>query len=162
MTKAAVLMRDLICVYHPEFVHSSDMRRCGLRRPDLFNVERLVEESLSAVGRYEFVDAAHYDFSDLSDSKTTTVNLKSRQAEIGNCEGKIGSLRITAYNPHRDRLDFFYVPARDLDYVRIPCYGKEAYKERIKFTWSDHSDHYNWFEDFRVSTFVDLAQAVDD
>ncbi len=161
MTRETVLMRDLICVYHPEFVQSRDMRRCGLRRPDLFNVERLVEESLAAVGGYEFVDAAYYDFSDLSDSKTTTVNLKTRRAEIGNCEGKIGSLRITAYNPHRDRLDYFYVPARDMDFVREPCYGKAGHKERIKFTWSHRNDHYNWFEDFRVSTFVDLAQAVD-
>jgi hypothetical protein len=47
MSRELVLMRDLICQYHPEFVSSSDMRRCGLRRPDLFNVERLVEESLA-------------------------------------------------------------------------------------------------------------------
>lgn len=162
MTRETVLMRDLICIYHPEFVISRDMRRCGLHRPDLFNVERLVEESLAAVGGYEFVDADYFDFSDFSDSKTTTVNLKTRQVEIGNVEGKIGALRITAYNPHRDRLDFFYVPARDLDYVRSPCYGKQAHKERIKFRWNHHNDHFNWFEDFRLSSFVELAQAVDD
>ena len=162
MTRETVLMRDLICLYHPEFVSSSDMRGCGLRRPDLFNVERLVEESLAAVGGYEFVDAEGYDFSDYSDSKTTSVNLKTRRAEIGNCETKIGALRITAYNPHRDRLDYFYVPTRDMNYVRRPCYGNNSHKERIIFNWNHNWDHYNSFDDFRVPSFVDLAQARDD
>jgi hypothetical protein len=160
MTRETVLMRDLICIYHPEFVSSQDMRRCGLHRPDLFNVERLVEESLAEVGGYKFVDAAHYDFSDFSDSKTTTVNLKTRTAMVGNVEGKIGALRITAYNPHRDRLDFFYVPQRDMDSVRVACYGKAAHKERIFITWNPQ-DHYNSFHDFLVKDFVELAQACD-
>jgi hypothetical protein len=161
MTREAVLMRDLICIYHPEFVSSQDMRRCGLRRPDLFNVERLVEESLAEVGGYKFVDADYYDFDDFSDSKTTTVNLNTRRAEIGNVEGKIGALRITAYNPHRDRLDFFYVPQRDMNSVRMPCYGISSHKERIYFKWNHHHDHYNSFHDFKVQDFVELAQARD-
>jgi hypothetical protein len=162
MTREVVLMRDLICQYHPEFVSSSDMRRCGIRRPDLFNVERLVEESLEAVGGYQFVDADHYDFDDYSDSKTGSVNFKTRRVEIGNVETKIGALRITVYNSHRDRLDYFFVPSRDLDFVRSPCYGNQSHKERIQFTWNHNKDHFNWFEDFRVSSFVELAQARDE
>ena len=161
MSREVVLMRDLICQYHPEFVNSTDMRQCGLRRPDLFNVERLVEESLEAVGGYKFVDADHYDFDDFSDSKTGSVNFKTRRVEINSVETKIGALRITVYNSHRNKLDYFFVPSHKLDYVRSPCYGNNSHKERIQFTWSHHNDCYNWFDRFRVGSFVELAQCRD-
>lgn len=162
MSRELVLMRDLICQYHPEFVSSSDMRRCGLRRPDLFNVERLVEESLAATGGYNFVNTDHYDFDDYSDSKVGSINLKTRAGQIGGVDGKIGALRITVYNPIRERLDYFFVPSRDLDYVRKPSYGKQMFRERIQFFWTQAGDHFNYFEDFRLPNFVELAQARDE
>ena len=56
MSKNLVLMRDVICIYHPEFRISKDLRAYGMKHPEIFNVERLIEESLAAVGPYEFVD----------------------------------------------------------------------------------------------------------
>jgi hypothetical protein len=159
MSKNLVLMRDVICIYHPEFRVSRDLRAYGIKHPDIFNVERLVEESLAAVGPYEFVDEEGYDFTDLSDSKTTTINANTRVGTIGSVETKIGALRITAYNPFKDAADYFYVSKRDLKYVKSPCYGVNDHKERILFTYSKRGDNYNMFEDYRVRNFEELARA---
>ena len=159
MSKNLVLMRDVICIYHPEFRKSRDLQSYGLKHPDIFNVERLIEESLSAVGNYLLVDREGYDFSDYSDSKTTTVNLNSRVGTVSSVETKIGALRITAYNPFKNAADYFFVSRQDLKYVKSPCYGVNDHKERIKFTYSKKSDSYGMFEDYRVDNFKELAQA---
>jgi hypothetical protein len=159
MSKNLVLMRDVICVYHPSFNSSRDLRKFGLEMPDRFNIERLIEETLAAIGPYHYVDEAGYDFTDYSDSKTTTINANTRVGSIGSVETKIGALRITAYNPFKDAADFFYVSKRDLKYVKSPCYGINAHKERIVFNYSKKADHYGIFEDYRVKDFRALARA---
>ena len=159
MSKSLVLMRDVICVYHPEFRKSPDLRSYGLKHHDIFNVERLIEESLAAVGPYRFVDEEGYDFTDFSDSKTTTINANTRTGTIGSVETKIGALRITAYNPFKDAADYFYVRKRDMKYVKSPCYGNNDHKERILFRWTEKGDNYNMFEDYRVRSFEELARA---
>jgi hypothetical protein len=158
LTKESVLMRDVITKYHPRFLNSADLRKVGLECPGYFNVEFLVEETLAAIGGYQFVDEEGYDFDDFSDSKTTTVNANTGVVTIGNVETKVGALRITAYHPGKNCLDYFFVPARDLNRVKMPCYGKSQFKERILFTYSKkYHDHYGWFEDYRVNDFVELA-----
>ena len=159
MSKSLVLMRDVICIYHPEFRASKDLRTYGMKHPDIFNVERLIEESLAAVGPYEFVDKEGYDFTDLSDSKTTTINANTRVGTISSVETKIGALRITAYNPFKESADYFYVSKRDVKYVKSPCYGNNDHKERILFKYSTKGDAYGMFEDYRVKSFEDLARA---
>ena len=159
MSKNLVLMRDVICIYHPEFRVSKDLRAYGMKHPEIFNVERLIEESLAAVGPYELVDREGYDFTDLSDSKTTTINANTRIGTISSVETKIGALRITAYNPFKESTDYFYVSKRDLKYVKSPCYGNNDHKERIVFTYSKKGDTYNMFEDYRVKSFQELATA---
>jgi hypothetical protein len=160
MSKHSVLMRDVICQYHPEFRKSRDLCEYGMKHADIFNVERLVEESLAALGPYFFVDQPGYDFTDFSDSKTTTININTRVGSIGSVENKIGALRITSYNPHKDCLDYFFVSKRDLKHVKLPCYGVNEHKERIVFRWNAKHDHYNSFEDFRVNDFKALARAM--
>ena len=159
MDKNQILMRDIICIYHPEFIASRDLRKYGMKHPTIFNVERLIEESLASVGPYSFVDKEGYDFTDFSDSKTTTINANSRVGTISSVETKIGALRITAYNPFKDKADYFYVSKRDIKYVKSPCYGKNDHKERILFSYSKKGDTYGMFEDYRLKTFEDLAMA---
>ena len=159
MSKSLVLMRDVICVYHPSFSSSSDLQKFGLEMPERFNIERLIEETLAALGPYRYVDEAGYDFTDYSDSKTTTINANTRVGTIGSVETKIGALRITAYNPFKDAADFFYVSKRDLKYVKSPCYGVNDHKERILFTYTAKGDTYNTFDDYRVKNFRELALA---
>jgi hypothetical protein len=159
MSKSLVLMRDVICIYHPEFRASRDLRAYGMKHSSIFNIERLVEESLAAVGPYEFVDQEGYDFTDLSDSKTTTINANTRVGTISSVETKIGALRITAYNPFKESADYFYVSKRDMKYVKSPCYGNNDHKERILFKYSTKGDAYGMFEDYRVKSFEELARA---
>ena len=159
MSKSLVLMRDVICVYHPSFSSSPDLQKFGLEMPERFNIERLIEETLAALGPYRYVDEAGYDFTDYSDSKTTTINANTRVGTIGSVETKIGALRITAYNPFKDAADFFYVSKRDLKYVKSPCYGVNDHKERILFTYTAKGDTYNTFDDYRVENFRELALA---
>ena len=152
-------MRDVICVYHPSFSTSADLQKFGLEMPDRFNIERLVEETLAAVGPYSYVDQEGYDFTDYSDSKTTTINANTRVGTVGSVETKIGALRITAYNPFKDAVDFFFVSRQELPYVKSPCYGVNNHKERIVFSYSKKGDHYGLFEDYRVKNFRALARA---
>ena len=160
MSKESVFMTEIITQYHPDFVTSRDMKKAGLSRPDYFNVEFLVEESLAAIGGYKYVDMEGYDFSDYSDSKTTTVNANTGVVTIGSVETKIGALRITAYNPFKQSTDFFFVPATDVSRVKLPCYGNNSHKERILFTYSKkYHDDYGYFEEFRVKDFPSLACA---
>ena len=159
MSKNLVLMRDVVVEYHPDFQKSSDLCKHGLEHPHHFNIEHLIEESLAAAGGLRFVNCAGYDFlPDYSDSKTVSVNENTRKAEINSVENKVGALRITAYNPHTDSVDFFFVPHRDLLEIKLPCYGVSAHKERVQFTYSEKG-HYNYFEDFRCGSFKELAKA---
>lgn len=160
MTKNEVLMRNVICRYHPAFKKSPDLQEYGVKHSDIFNTVRLVEECLAALGPYDFVDAEGYDFTDYSDSKTTTVNVNTGIVTITGVESKIGALRITAFNPFKNSLDFFFLPKQDLDIVKQDCYGKNEHRQRVVFNYSRQvADNYCSFEKYRVPSFKDLALA---
>ena len=169
MTKHSVFMRDIVSLYHPEFKKSADLRRYGKKHAEIFNIERLIEESLAEVGGYDFVDEAGRDFNcDYnSDSKTVTVvnNGGLRQAKvliIGSVENKIGSLRVTIYNPWKNSVDFMYIPRRD-SFVLQENDGTSGsasgLKQRIRTSWNPHRDDYNRLERYRLSSFEELALA---
>lgn len=161
MSKNFVLMRDVICKFHPAFVKSADLRKYGLEHSVIFNIERLIEESLAAIGGYNFVDEAGYDFDCRwwSDSKTTTVipDGNSKSIIISSIENKIGSLRVTIYNPYKDSVDFMYIPRKDVQAIKEPNYGKNSYKEKIRARWNESRDYYNSCDRFRVGSFEELA-----
>ena len=112
---------------------------------------------------YDFVDEDGRDFNDRwnSDSKTTTVipDGNSRTAVISSIENKIGSLRVTIYNPFKNAVDFMYIPHREVQILKEPNYGKNSYKEKIRARWSERKDYYNSCHDFLVSSFEKLALA---
>jgi hypothetical protein len=164
-------MQEIVCKYHPEFKNSSDLKRYGVKYADIFNIERLVEESLAAVGGYDFVDEAGRDFNDKdnSDSKTVTVvcNSRARSAKviiIGNVQTKIGSLRVTSFNPFRNRLDYFYIPKSGVDLLKENDGAKKrtvsGQLQRIRSAWSE-KNQYTKLEKYRVPDFEALAQASD-
>lgn len=160
MNKNYKLIEEIVNKYHPEFKNNTEYQKFALEYHDILNVERLVEYTLAYVGNMEFVDEEGFDFLPCySDSKTTTVNQNSRKVEIGSVENKIGALRITAYNPIKNAVDFFYVPKDNVPDVIRDCFGKHQFKKRIMFNWNE-KDHYNSFEKYRVSTFEELAKAT--
>lgn len=164
MSKNFVLIRDVIIKYHPDFVKNRTLQKMALSRPHIFNVERLIEEALAAVGGYNFVDEAGRDFDcpNNSDSKTASL-LRNKQSAItltiSSVECKIGSLRVTIYNPFADRVDFMYISEKDIKSVKRACYGKNEHSQRIVGSWNQFTDSYNSMEDFRKWSFEELATA---
>jgi len=162
MSKNLVLMRDVICRYHPEFRRSRDLQAYGIKHADIFNVERLIEQSLAAVGGYDVVDEAGRDFNCPwnSDSKTATLHPDRSKAcgraRLNNVENKIGSIRATIYNPFQDRLDFMYVPHDRL----LAHKERKSYDQQwLTLRWHPMLDHYHGFTDCLVADFEELALA---
>lgn len=158
MSKQRTFLKEVIIPNLPQLFATEEAKEYALRNPHIYNVEHLVELCLAKVGGYDFVDAEGYDFSDLSDSKTTTVNEKTLVLTVGSVETKIGSLRICAYNPIKETIDYFYMTQRQLRSTALPCYGNNDHKERILARWNAARDDYNSFEQFRVASFEALAK----
>lgn len=166
VSKNQVFMRDIISKYHPKF-STRARRQWGTEMADDLNVERLFEQCLAEVGGYDRVDEAGRDFNDPwnSDSKTCSVRSKPDskwllyEGRIKSVESKIGSLRVAIFNPYKNRIDFAYVPKKDVDLLSRQGCGKGMFKKHIKFTWNFKKDHYNSFEQFRVRDFEALATA---
>lgn len=169
MSKSLVLMRDVICLYHPAFRKSADLRSYGMKHPHIFNVERLIEESLAAVGPYKFIDGDHCDFSDGTDSKTASIrvnpakpNGNSYVGEISGVETagggrKIGALRCTIYNPHQDELKYYFLPLQMWrDYITIHPTSQVG---KIMYTYNRPLDYIARFEGHQCRDFVELARA---
>lgn len=166
MSKERALMRDVITKYHPEFKTNKKMSAYGVKNPEIFNVELLMDQCLSAVGRYRYVDEYGRDFddSDDSDGKTSTMRCSDKKLIVRSVECKIGSLRITAWNEVLDRLHFFYVPRQCLETIKT--WAGMGKKEWICARWTPANrwypdGHYNKMERYRVADFETLA-AVND
>lgn len=158
MSKQRTFLRDIIIPTLPELFPTEATKSYALSNPHIYNVEHLVELCLAKLGTYEFVDEEGYDFTDLSDSKTTTVNERTLVMTISSVETKIGSLRICAYNPIKESVDFFFLTHQQLRAYALPCYGNNSHKERLLARWNAGRDCYNQFEQFRVKTFQELAK----
>lgn len=142
--------------------------------PTSVDVENLVEHALAFDGNYKFVDESKRDFDDIddSDSKTVTVNVNSRKAEIIGLENKIGSIRITVFNTlSSEEISYLYIPRQWVTVMKRPCYGINEGKERFIITWSEkrpkkYKDkkigYFNQFEKFRVDSFEVLAEMTDE
>lgn len=169
MSKSLVLMRDVICVYHPKFRKSRDLRSYGLSNPDIFNVERLIEESLAAIGPYEFIDGDHEDFSDGTDSKTASIRANperpggnSFKGEIAGVETagggrKAGALRCTIYNPHKDNLKFYFLP-KSMWQNHITIHPTSMVG-KIVYNYHKPTDFINKLAGYECANFEELARA---
>lgn len=156
MCKRTVFLEKILLVHVPHVLPS---KKIALKNPEAYNIEHLTEVALAELGGYKFVDEEGYDFTDFSDCKTTSTNSKTNIVTINSIENKIGALRIICYNHNKQDLDYFFVPANKLHLVALPCYGKNSHKQRIRAKYNVAGDHYNQFEQYRVTDFVTLAQA---
>ena len=159
--KARALLRDDIIPHHPFFKDASDAQKAAaLADPLIFNVEHMVEVVLAIRGKYDFVDAEGYDFSDYSDSKTAILD-KRGICDVGGVESKIGAIRLTVYLPQLDRLDYFFIPKQSLDRLKRACYGVNDHKQRLRLSYSMAHDHWNSYEPYRLFSSEALALAED-
>ena len=171
MSKKLTLMRDVICRYHPRFRKSADLKKHGLENPEHFNIERLVEESLAALGPYKYVDGSHFDYDDGSDCKTASIRLNptlpGRNTYSGEIAGvstagggqKAGSLRCTIYNPHRNggELRFYYLPLK-MWRKHITIHPSSGVG-KIMYTYNRIHDDIIKFDGYECASFEELARA---
>lgn len=162
-------MRDVISIYHPEFRKSKSLRAYGMKFPDIFTVERLIEESLAAVGSYKFTDGDHADFSDGTDSKTSSIGINptvpggnSHAGVITGVETvggvrKAGALRCTVYNPHKDSLKFYFLPKSMWSkHITINTASRRG---GVHYCYHKPCDHIFKFDGYECSSFEELALA---
>lgn len=167
MNKHYALMRDVIIAHHPGFVGNKELCKFGLDRAEIFNVEKLVEESMAALGPYNLVSGAHFDFTDGSDCKTSSIYTTSTSTTDVSYRGEIsgvqtasgnlkhGALRCVIYNPHRDETLYYFLP---YDFwinsvTRHPTTGVG----KIKYTYNSSRDSIAKFSGLRLSTFAELV-----
>jgi len=163
--KNETILKEIIFKHHPDFQDSRVLKK---QNPNHFNVEYLIEETLSIVGNYKHINAAHADFSDGSDSKTASISLTSnlnRQNLFSGCIAnvvskagvqKIGALRCIIYNPHYDRLMYYYLPK---EFWKTILETGKANSDKIRFTYNIGTDTIAKFEQYRKPNFEALAKA---
>ena len=86
-------------------------------------------------GKYKFVDANGYDFSDGTEAKTSSIRAKPNKpggnsysgliTNVANYKGKFktGDLRVAVQNVPAKRVDFFLIPAEDLPFLAAGAVG---------------------------------------
>lgn len=153
------MLQEIVFRYHPRFKKSKTLRKLGLENPNIFNVERLIEESIAFIGKLVYVDADGYDFlPDHSDSKTVTLtvlkNKVSCRGTIGSVGAKVGALRVVAFNAMHNCLDFFYIPH---EYIKKLKFRHTKVSEGIALYFGKNG-YYN-LEEYRVDNFEELAKA---
>ena len=162
------LLRDVIFPNHPDFGRSRVVREMAKKDPRTFNVPYLVELTMAAIGGYEFVDAAHYDFTDGTDSKITSVSSNPIKSSPNSYAGtvtnvcsqygkfKTGGLRIIAYVTPRDECWFYYLPLTVWKPMAVVPKIGNGY---IGYQYNTIKDDIVRFSDYRLGTFRELAMA---
>jgi len=154
--KEHAIATEIIVKYHKRYKRNNYKKKDIISNYMDFKVERLVEESLANVGGYEWVDKAHFDFSDLSDSKTASISINPSKAgssycgEITNVSGKMGALRVVIWNPHKAELLYYFLPKSfwENNVTRTAKgFGK------ITFTYNVNKGIISRFNEYRVKNF---------
>ena len=163
-------MRDLIIPHHKEFVTNKQLSDYAIRNADIFNIERLVEETLAQLGGYNFIDASHKDFDDKdnSDSKTCSIytfkktgcTFKGIIGAVSSNTGvlKEGSLRVSIFNPITDSIMFYYLPKSVWQYMIYKTPTAKSYI--IEFHYNSTVDYIKKFDGYKVQSIVELALAT--
>ena len=163
------LYTKLIRQNHPDFGDGSINERALLNAPRRFNIEYLVEEmfELNCDGQYQFIDGAHLDFTDESDSKTGTLhaNGQSSIAEITNCKDKYGTLkkgaiRAVVLNPILKKLHFFFIPKQAVYDLLHTKAGTMKKVNSIRLRYSKNKNQFTTLKKYGIiefETFKELA-----
>ena len=160
MNKHQRIINDIAHVYMSEYSSPKQLVTM-LHNWRHYNVEHLVELAMSRVGGYKFVDEAHYDNSDLSETKTGTCRVHDRRAVISGIISKqggipkAGDIRAVIYNEFTGELEYFFMPKADWEDMRE--YGN-ANKNILRATYNICDGAYNKWESFRVNSFEKLAR----
>ncbi len=174
MCKHLVLLEKIVFKYHTEF-HSTYIRDFAMRNPKAFNIEHLIEETISIQGGLTHTAKVGFDLTS-PDGIRTEVKTSSMQyfdsrtgarryyCDVANLKSKVGDVRLVIWNEYDEKspLSFFYIP---LEVVReFSHYRASADNRFLKIAWGKGRQKkgnvpftYNRLEPFRVNTFEELC-----
>lgn len=134
------------------------------------SVGALWERALPIIsgGKYKFIDENHHDMTDGTEAKTASVmpSPKKYKGKPGNhypgsitnvadYKGhfKTGDLRVAVYNPHVERVDYFYIPVKDIPSLatKKPANEGTGINQYIRFGWNKLADSYTVIDKYQVS-----------
>ena len=175
MCKYETLYRTIIREYHPSIANSTEVKSFMDTHWSWMNIEKMIEETMAAVGGYEFVDGEHYDFSDFTECKTGSVkpnpakltSVNCYQVRITNVESGAGitkgSIRAVIYNPHTNECTYYYIPASHLNTkIKLTCVNGPGTIKNINATWNSNTNKIKMLEPYRVASFKELSTMTDD
>jgi len=167
LAKNKAFLRDLVDVL-PFFTNMTKaQRQAAIDNAAWYNIEAMFEDALAHLGGYARVDGSGYDFSDGSEAKTASVQLKaisgnSHRGEITNVGSKLtgklknGAIRLAAYIAPRDEIRYYYLPKRYWSKLNIRAGGSSL---RIEFTYNWATNSIPKFDFYRVMSLKALAKA---
>jgi hypothetical protein len=170
--KQTAILKDVLFKHHPWFMHQStdhNFLSWAYGNPKVFNVEALVEEALAHCGGYAFIDAAHKDFSDGTDSKTASVSLGPTKEGTNSYRVNISGLSTStgALKSGDLRVTLYVAPLHELQYYMIPhewwvqkCRKQpSAVSSTLIATWNRTNNEIPRLKQFRLPSFESLAKA---
>jgi hypothetical protein len=169
LAKNKAFLRDLVEVL-PFFTNMTKaQRKAAIDNAAWYNIEAMFEDALAHLGRYTRVDGSGYDFSDGSEAKTASVQLKpvsgncnSHRGDITNVGSKLtgklknGAIRLAVYIAPRDEVRYYYLPKRYWSKLNIRAGGNAM---RIEFTYNWNTNSIAKFDFYRVMSLKALAEA---
>lgn len=168
-SKANLIFSEIIFKYNTVFRENTDLQNLAINHPELFNIERIVELTMSEVGGYLYIDGDHCDFDDGSECKTASVRPSSRgkspnsyQVEISNVvstggNSKTGPIRVVLYNPHLYKLKYYFLPENAIHKIGVN-YHPTTNSGRLFATWNRLTNKCNKLDKFEVESFEVLAK----
>ena len=168
MCKNTTFLKNIIFKHLPDMFPTETSRQQALKYPKVFNVEHLTEIALAKVGGYEFIDAAHCDFSDGTEAKTGSVSVNPQKKGVNTYRGEIsnvissggqiktGAIRFCLYIPHTKSIKYFYIPSSKINTLGINVHPTTN-MGRIFFTYNAIKDCVPKLAQFEVSSFETVA-----
>lgn len=171
LAKNKAFLRDLVEVL-PFFTNMTKaQRQTAIENAEWYNIEAMFEDALAHLGGYTRMDGAGYDFSDGSEAKTASVQLKpvasnanSHRGDITNVgssvTGKLknGAIRLAVYIAPRDEVRYYYLPKRYWSKLNIRSSGNSQLRIDFSYNWTTNS--IAKFDFYRVPSLKALAKAT--
>jgi hypothetical protein len=166
LAKNKAFLRDIVEVL-PFFTNMTKaQRKAAIDNAAWYNIEAMFEDALAHLGGYVRVDGSGYDFSDGSEAKTASVQLKpvygnSHRGEVTNVGSKLtgklknGALRLAVYIAPRDEVRYYYLPKRYWSKLNIRSSSAGL---RIEFSYNWATNSIPKFDFYRVMSLKALAE----
>jgi hypothetical protein len=156
MNKKQLILSKIVDVYYPE---GREEEAQGST-----TIEILVEKCLAIAsdGLYTCmpVNNHHYDYSDYSDSKTSSTQASNNEVEISVVSPhqeilKYGDLRVVVFNHITEDLDYYFLPR---NFWVTELHRGDMHKDSIRDTYGKTTGYLGTWYPFSKSSFEELAK----